>query len=257
MPDDAPSLYVAEARPAGGVEAADAPSVETEWPPALYVPGAGVPTPGGQEASDEGEGGAPNLEAVATEAVEAEGAEAGEEAPPSGEEPGPLRRLREALEADPQFPSAARYAHELEPALEDPEMLQWISGELADEADERGCDHLCAAEPVGTLLGAVAGRSGLPLVPVRRGATPGEGGSGEVDPLDPAGLELREGALEEGDRVLLLDERLADGRVLARAAELVEAAGAEIGGIATVLEVRAQGGRERLERYPVTSLLAL
>lgn len=237
MPDDATSLYVAEPLPDGGGDGGAGDPVPGGWPPALYVPGAAA---------------APGAPAAEPEAPEAEAEPPAEATSGTTGEPEPARRLREALEADPDFPSEGRYVRDLEPALGDPEMLEWISERMAEEARELGCDHLCAAEPVGVVLGAVAGKSGLPLVQVQHPEV-GEGGG----PLDPSGLELREGALGAGDRVLLIDERLTDGRVLARVARLVEAAGAEVAGIATVVEVEAAGGRERLEGRTVTSLLVM
>ncbi|RVW03457.1 adenine phosphoribosyltransferase [Rhodococcus spongiicola] len=76
-------------------------------------------------------------------------------------------------------------------------------------------------------------------------------------------LEYGTGTLEipsdapdlRGRRVFVIDDVLATGGTLLAAAELLTRAGAEVVGVAVVLEIEELGGRARLDRYPVTSLI--
>jgi adenine phosphoribosyltransferase len=67
-------------------------------------------------------------------------------------------------------------------------------------------------------------------------------------------LELPDGLLRPGQRVVIIDDVLATGGTAAAAAELVEAAGATVAGIAVVLELAALRGRQALAGRPVAVL---
>ncbi len=62
-------------------------------------------------------------------------------------------------------------------------------------------------------------------------------------------------ALRPGSRVLLIDDLLATGGTAAAAAALVEKLGAQILEIAFLIELSFLGGREKLKRFPLRSLI--
>src|ERR1039458_5906163 len=62
-------------------------------------------------------------------------------------------------------------------------------------------------------------------------------------------------ALKPGSRVLLIDDLLATGGAAAAAAALVQRLGARILEISFLIELGFLGGREKLEGYPVRSLV--
>jgi len=62
-------------------------------------------------------------------------------------------------------------------------------------------------------------------------------------------------ALKPGSRVLLIDDLLATGGTAAAAAALVERLGATILEISFLIELSFLGGRNKLKRYPVRSLV--
>jgi adenine phosphoribosyltransferase len=68
-------------------------------------------------------------------------------------------------------------------------------------------------------------------------------------------IEIHTDAVAPDKRVLIVDDVLATGGTAAATAELVERLGAAVAGIAVLIELTGLGGRERLARYPVTSLL--
>jgi adenine phosphoribosyltransferase len=68
-------------------------------------------------------------------------------------------------------------------------------------------------------------------------------------PGEEKGLELRVGAIREGDRVLLVDEWVETGAQARAAAELIERSGGEVVGIAAVNIDDNEKTRELKERY--------
>ncbi len=70
-------------------------------------------------------------------------------------------------------------------------------------------------------------------------------------------LELPDGVLTAGQRVLVVDDVLATGGTLVAACALVEAAGATVAGIAVAIELAELDGRARLDGRPLTAHLTL
>src|SRR5207253_11015315 len=68
-------------------------------------------------------------------------------------------------------------------------------------------------------------------------------------------LDIHADALKRGQKALVVDDLLATGGTANAAAKLVELLGAEIHGIAFVVELAFLKGRERLREYDVLSLV--
>jgi adenine phosphoribosyltransferase len=68
-------------------------------------------------------------------------------------------------------------------------------------------------------------------------------------------LEMHVDALPKGARVLVHDDLLATGGTAKAKIELIEQLGAEVVGLAFVVELSFLGGRDKLYPYPVHSLI--
>jgi adenine phosphoribosyltransferase len=68
-------------------------------------------------------------------------------------------------------------------------------------------------------------------------------------------LEMHADAIDPGERVLVIDDLIATGGTALATAEMVEAVGGEVAGLGFVIELVALGGRQRLARYDVKSLI--
>jgi len=68
-------------------------------------------------------------------------------------------------------------------------------------------------------------------------------------------LEIHRDAIEPGQRVLIVDDVLATGGTAAAVAQLVEKLGGVVAGFAFVIELDFLNGREKLDGYPIRSLV--
>jgi len=68
-------------------------------------------------------------------------------------------------------------------------------------------------------------------------------------------LEIHKDAVTPGQRVLIVDDVLATGGTAAAVAQLVEKLGGKVAGFAFVIELDFLNGRDKLNGYPVHSLV--
>jgi adenine phosphoribosyltransferase len=159
----------------------------------------------------------------------------------------------------PDFPEPGVLFRDLGPVFADAVASRAVTDALCDglPAD---VGALVAIEARGFLLGAAVGyAAGIGVVPVRKpGKSPLVAHRVEYQlEYGTACLELPDGLLRAGQRVVIIDDVLATGGTARAAAELVEAAGATVAGIAVVLELAVLNGRAAVSRWPVTALRTL
>jgi len=168
------------------------------------------------------------------------------------------REVRGLIRDVPDFPRRGVLFRDLTPLLRDAPAFGRVVSALARYARRRKASALAAVESRGFLFGgALALRTGLPLVPIRKkGKLPGKCVRQAI--LLEYGrdvLEIRRDAVGPGQRVLVLDDVLATGGTLEGACRLVERVGGVVAGCACVVELGSLKGRERLRGRDVFSLV--
>jgi adenine phosphoribosyltransferase len=121
-------------------------------------------------------------------------------------------------------------------------------------------DKVAGIEARGFVLAApVACRLGAGFVPIRKkGKLPGVTFAQEYDlEYGTATVEVLTDAFEPSERVLVIDDVLATGGTARAAADLVRQAGAEVAGLAVLLELAFLNGRTKLPGLPVSALLTV
>jgi adenine phosphoribosyltransferase len=166
--------------------------------------------------------------------------------------------LRAFVRDIPDFPRPGIVFRDITPLLLDPRALEAAVSALAYRARGLEVDLVVAAEARGFILGgALARELDAGFVPARKpGKLPHDTVSAEYAleyGLDE--LEMHADALAGGTRVLIHDDLLATGGTARALCDLASRLGAEIVGCVFLVELRALGGRARLEPYRVESLI--
>lgn len=121
-------------------------------------------------------------------------------------------------------------------------------------------DKVAGIEARGFILAApVAWRLGAGFAPIRKkGKLPGATFAQDYElEYGTATIEVLTDAFEPTDRVLIIDDVLATGGTARATADLVHRAGAQVAGIAVLLELSFLHGRAKLADLPVSALLTI
>jgi adenine phosphoribosyltransferase len=167
--------------------------------------------------------------------------------------------LRERVRDVPDWPEQGVVFRDITPLLRDPVALDQTVQELAEWGKGLRPDVVLGAEARGFILGAAIAREiGCGFVPARRpGKLPPETvGATYALEYGQNTLELHPETIRPGDRVLIHDDVLATGGTVEAIAGLVEGLGAEVVGVAFIIELTFLNGRARLAKYPFHALLA-
>ncbi|MEU6487742.1 adenine phosphoribosyltransferase [Streptomyces sp. NPDC046887] len=157
-----------------------------------------------------------------------------------------LSRIRDV----PDYPVEGVVFKDITPLLADPEAFAALTAELAELAVRYGATKIVGLEARGFILAApVAVSAKLGFIPVRKagklpGATLKQGYELEYGTAE---IEVHAEDLAPGDRVLVIDDVLATGGTAEASLALVRRAGAEVAGVAVLMELGFLGGRARLE----------
>ncbi|MGC0381488.1 adenine phosphoribosyltransferase [Streptomyces sp. SAI-129] len=157
-----------------------------------------------------------------------------------------LSRIRDVSD----YPEPGVVFKDITPLLADPAAFTALTDALAEVARSTGATKVVGLEARGFILGApVALRAGLGFIPVRKaGKLPGATLSQSYDlEYGSAEIEVHAEDLSAGDRVLVVDDVLATGGTAEASLELIRRAGAEVAGLAVLMELGFLGGRARLE----------
>ncbi|MFI0513651.1 adenine phosphoribosyltransferase [Streptomyces canus] len=157
-----------------------------------------------------------------------------------------LSRIRDVAD----YPEPGVMFKDITPLLADPTAFTALTDALAAVADSTGATKVVGLEARGFILGApVAVRAGLGFIPVRKagklpGATLGQAYDLEYGSAE---IEVHAEDLSADDRVLIVDDVLATGGTAEASIELIRRAGAEVAGLAVLMELGFLSGRARLE----------
>ena len=166
--------------------------------------------------------------------------------------------LKDFIRDVPDFPQAGILFRDITPILKNSEAFNTVIDLIRQECSELNFDTIVGVESRGFIFGApLACAMDKSFVPVRKeGKLPGDTISASYSlEYGSNTLEIHDGDIAPGSRVLVIDDLLATGGTIGATAELVERSQGIVAGIGLVIELTGLGGRERLKKYDVFSLL--
>lgn len=158
----------------------------------------------------------------------------------------------------PDFPKPGIVFKDITPLLGDAAAFDASIVELAKPYREARLDAVVGIESRGFIFGAAVARElGVGFVPIRKpGKLPADTISVSYSlEYGEDTVEIHTDALKSGQRVLLLDDVLATGGTMVASCELIAKTGAEVAGIAFLVELGFLNGREKLDGFEIFSLL--
>ncbi len=166
--------------------------------------------------------------------------------------------LRSYIRDIPDFPKPGILFKDITPLLQSATAFAHVMDCLVQCYQDRTVDAVLAIEARGFFFGAgLALRLNKPLVPIRKqGKLPYETRS-VTYALEYGSdtVEIHRDGIEPGQKVIIVDDLLATGGTMAAACRLAEESGAEVEGLALVIELTELAGRNRLGSYDILSLV--
>lgn len=165
--------------------------------------------------------------------------------------------LKAKIREVPDFPIKGINFKDITPLLEDKDAFREAVDGLVSHFKEKSIDKVVGIDARGFLLAsAVAYLLNAGMVIIRKkGKLPYDTIVREHDLEYGRGtLEIHTDAVKKGEQILIIDDVLATGGTVEAAAKLVEDLGGIVMGVGLLLELPL-GGRERLSKYQVVSLI--
>lgn len=153
------------------------------------------------------------------------------------------------IEDIPDYPKPGVVFKDITPLLANAEGFAAVVRELAAPYRAAGVTKVVGAEARGFMVGSpVAYELGAGFVPARKpGKLPRETAEQEYDlEYGTATLQVHLDALEPGDKVLIVDDLIATGGTMVAQVKLIEGLGAELVGIACLMELECFKPRDVL-----------
>ena len=166
--------------------------------------------------------------------------------------------LKQLIREVPDYPKPGILFYDITTLLGDSVGLRQAVQCLAEPYRDAKITKVVGIESRGFILGApVADRLGVGFVPVRKpGKLPARSIRREYAlEYGTDALEMHADGVEEGERVLIVDDLLATGGTARAAADLIGELGATVHALAFLIELDELRGRDRLAGHQLFSVL--
>ena len=166
--------------------------------------------------------------------------------------------IKNKIRAVQDFPKPGILFRDITAALKEPEVLRAIVDGFCEKYKDERIDYIAGVESRGFILGMpIAYRLNAGFVPIRKPGKLPAATYSECYELEYGtdALEIHKDAFAPGARVLIVDDLLATGGTAEAACKLVKKTGAELVGIAFLIELCGLNGRDKLQGENIYSML--
>lgn len=163
-----------------------------------------------------------------------------------------LELVQSRIAQIPDYPTPGVIFKDVTPIAADAQALQWVLDALAQHYASAAITHIAGIEARGFIFGAaLAAHMGVGFIPIRKsGKLPRQTHRIEYQlEYGVDAIEIHTDALKSGDRVLVIDDVLATGGTACAALSLVGQCGAQVVGLAVLLNLKFLGGDERVRNH--------
>jgi adenine phosphoribosyltransferase len=166
--------------------------------------------------------------------------------------------LKSKIRHVPDFPKPGILFYDITTLLRDPEGFRLVTDSVSGPFRDRDVSLVIGIESRGFILGAaVADRIGAGFVPVRKlGKLPSAcvRAAYELE-YGSDSLEIHRDAIDQGQRVVIVDDLLATGGTARATVDLVKQLGGIVEGVAFLIELTALNGRAKLPGEKIHAVL--
>jgi adenine phosphoribosyltransferase len=165
--------------------------------------------------------------------------------------------IKEKIREIPDWPIKGVNFKDISTLLEDTEALKYTIDKLLEPYKDKKIDKVVGIDARGFLFCAIlAYKLNCGCVMVRKkGKLPPEIISQEYAlEYGTDKIEMREGSIKPGEKVIIVDDLLATGGTMAASVDLVKKTGGDIQGISFIIELDFLKGREKLKGNNIDSL---
>jgi len=166
--------------------------------------------------------------------------------------------LKKLIREVPDFPKPGILFYDITTLLKDPLGFATLIDAFSEHYLDKKVNLVLGIEARGFIFGpALAYRLNAGFVPVRKPKKLPAATAKVTYDLEYGSdsLEVHQDAIQPGQRVIIVDDLLATGGTASATVKLSKSLGAEIAGIAFVVELDFLKGREKLAGYDLFSLL--
>lgn len=170
-----------------------------------------------------------------------------------------MKELENYVRTIPDFPVKGIMFRDITSVIQDPDGLKLAIDEMQKLLKDVEFDVIAGIESRGFIFGMpIAYNLGKAFIPIRKkGKLPADTVSVSYElEYGTATIEMHRDAIKPGQKVIIIDDLIATGGTVEAAAKLVEEVGGEVAKMLFLIELVDLGGREKLSKYDISSVLS-